>query len=32
MCFKGTEQHLELLDGLLEDLLQAKWDAFGKKR
>lgn len=31
-AFQGTTQHLDLLDGLLEDLLQAKWEAFGRKR
>ncbi|KAI6177878.1 Transient receptor potential cation channel subfamily V member 6 [Aphelenchoides bicaudatus] len=27
-----TKEHLDLLDGLLEELLQAKWKAFGRKR
>ncbi|KAI6216082.1 Transient receptor potential cation channel subfamily V member 6 [Aphelenchoides besseyi] len=29
---RETNEHLDLLDGLLEELLQAKWKAFGKKR
>ncbi|VDD85581.1 unnamed protein product [Enterobius vermicularis] len=32
IVYGGTTQHLDLLDGLLEDLLQAKWEAFGRKR
>ncbi|KAH7718989.1 Protein OCR-2 [Aphelenchoides avenae] len=31
VVYGDSEQHLDLLDGLLEDLLQAKWDAFGKR-
>ncbi|KAH7712767.1 Protein OCR-2, partial [Aphelenchoides avenae] len=31
VVYGHTEEHLDLLDGLLEDLLQAKWDAFGKR-
>lgn len=27
-----TTAHLELLDGLLEDLLEMKWKAYGKMR
>uniref|UniRef100_A0A0N5AF80 ANK_REP_REGION domain-containing protein n=1 Tax=Syphacia muris TaxID=451379 RepID=A0A0N5AF80_9BILA len=32
IVYGETTRHLDLLDGLLEDLLQAKWEAFGKKR
>ncbi|KAI1696929.1 ion transport protein domain-containing protein [Ditylenchus destructor] len=32
IVYGETEEHLDLLDGLLEDLLSAKWEAFGKKR
>ncbi|KAH7718990.1 OCR-2 protein [Aphelenchoides avenae] len=31
VVYGDSEQHLDLLDGLLEDLLQAKWEAFGKR-
>lgn len=27
-----TTEHLDLLDGLLEELLQAKWDAFARRK
>uniref|UniRef100_A0A914CEB3 Uncharacterized protein n=1 Tax=Acrobeloides nanus TaxID=290746 RepID=A0A914CEB3_9BILA len=27
-----TEEHLELLEGLLEDILDAKWRSFGKRK
>uniref|UniRef100_A0A914YX26 Ion transport domain-containing protein n=1 Tax=Panagrolaimus superbus TaxID=310955 RepID=A0A914YX26_9BILA len=30
-AYGETKEHLEMLDGLLENLLQAKWDAFAKK-
>uniref|UniRef100_A0A915ENC0 Ion transport domain-containing protein n=1 Tax=Ditylenchus dipsaci TaxID=166011 RepID=A0A915ENC0_9BILA len=32
IVYGETTQHLDLLDGLLEDLLMAKWDSFAKKR
>uniref|UniRef100_A0A914PUQ5 ANK_REP_REGION domain-containing protein n=1 Tax=Panagrolaimus davidi TaxID=227884 RepID=A0A914PUQ5_9BILA len=30
-AYGETKEHLEMLDGLLENLLQAKWDAFAKE-
>ncbi|KAL3104590.1 hypothetical protein niasHT_022301 [Heterodera trifolii] len=32
VVYGESTKHLELLDGLLEDLLEAKWEAFAKKR
>ncbi|MFH4977998.1 hypothetical protein AB6A40_004707 [Gnathostoma spinigerum] len=32
IVYGETKNHLDLLDGLLEDLLQAKWEAFGRRR
>uniref|UniRef100_A0A183BPV9 Ion_trans domain-containing protein n=1 Tax=Globodera pallida TaxID=36090 RepID=A0A183BPV9_GLOPA len=32
VVYGESTEHLELLDGLLEDLLEAKWEAFAKKR
>uniref|UniRef100_A0A915BMB3 ANK_REP_REGION domain-containing protein n=1 Tax=Parascaris univalens TaxID=6257 RepID=A0A915BMB3_PARUN len=32
IVYGETTKHLDLLDGLLEDLLQAKWEAFGRRR
>lgn len=29
---KETPQHLDLIDGLMEDILHQKWNAFAKKR
>ncbi|VDN07291.1 unnamed protein product [Thelazia callipaeda] len=31
IVYGATTKHLELLDGLLEELLQAKWEAFGRR-
>lgn len=31
IVYGNTEEHLELLDGLMEDLLQEKWNAYAKK-
>ncbi|GMS82154.1 hypothetical protein PENTCL1PPCAC_4329, partial [Pristionchus entomophagus] len=31
VVYGETTAHLELLDGLLEDLLEQKWDAYGRK-
>ncbi|KAI6226461.1 Transient receptor potential cation channel subfamily V member 6 [Aphelenchoides fujianensis] len=31
IVYGETNEHLDLLDGLLEELLQAKWKAFGKR-
>ena len=31
-AIQETGAHLELLDGLLEDLLERKWQAYGRKR
>uniref|UniRef100_A0AC35FG89 Uncharacterized protein n=1 Tax=Panagrolaimus sp. PS1159 TaxID=55785 RepID=A0AC35FG89_9BILA len=30
-AYGETEEHLEMLEGLLENLLQAKWDAFARR-
>ncbi|KAK0410590.1 hypothetical protein QR680_005217 [Steinernema hermaphroditum] len=30
VVYGGTQEHLALLEGLLEDLLQAKWDQFAR--
>ena len=32
VVYGESEAHLEMLDGLLEDLLDAKWEAFAKRR
>ncbi|KAI6205701.1 Transient receptor potential cation channel subfamily V member 6 [Aphelenchoides besseyi] len=32
VLYLETTEHLDLLDGLLEDVLQAKWEAFGRRR
>uniref|UniRef100_A0A914C6N5 ANK_REP_REGION domain-containing protein n=1 Tax=Acrobeloides nanus TaxID=290746 RepID=A0A914C6N5_9BILA len=32
VVYGETEEHLELLEGLLEDVLDAKWESFGKKK
>uniref|UniRef100_A0A1I7XJ16 ANK_REP_REGION domain-containing protein n=1 Tax=Heterorhabditis bacteriophora TaxID=37862 RepID=A0A1I7XJ16_HETBA len=32
VAYGETKEHLELLDGLLEAVLEAKWQAFGKRR
>ena len=31
-AYGETKEHLEMLDGLLEELLQAKWDSFARRR
>ncbi|KAK6744647.1 hypothetical protein RB195_011396 [Necator americanus] len=32
VVYGETKEHLDLLDGLLETVLEAKWQAFGKRR
>uniref|UniRef100_A0A158Q850 ANK_REP_REGION domain-containing protein n=1 Tax=Elaeophora elaphi TaxID=1147741 RepID=A0A158Q850_9BILA len=32
IVYGATTKHLQLLDGLLGDLLQVKWESFGRKR
>lgn len=32
VVYGESTAHLEMLDGLLEDLLEAKWEAFARKR